>query len=214
MFRQIAFWLLYGVAKTLLTPLLRVGFRVRILGRERVPRTGGLLVVSNHISLCDPPILGTFLPRPTHWLAMRELFDHWFFGPLVRCLQCLPVDRKKGDSTAVREAVRRLKAGECVVIFPEGGVRIGAESAVHGDGEFKEGAAIIAKLAHVPVLPVVLNGTRSAYDWRNWFFRRPVISIQFGEPFQLDRHATREQATESLRSHMAEMAQVATNHEP
>jgi 1-acyl-sn-glycerol-3-phosphate acyltransferase len=206
MLRQIAFWCFYGFAKLVVAPLLRLAFRIQLRGRDRVPRHDGLLVVSNHISLCDPPILGLFLPRPTDWLAMQELFDNRLGGAIVRCLRCIPVDRKRGDSSAVREAVRRLKAGECVVIFPEGGVRVGEESAVHGDGMFKEGAAAIARMSHVPVLPVLLDGTRAAYDWRNWFFRRPVISIHFGEPFHLDKHVSREEATESLRRHMAEMA--------
>jgi 1-acyl-sn-glycerol-3-phosphate acyltransferase len=207
MLRQIAFCFFYGIAKLIVAPLLRLAFRVRVRGRDRVPREGGLLVVSNHISVYDPPILGMFLPRTTDWLAMQELFDNRFSGAFVRCLRCIPVDRKRGDSTAVREAVRRLKAGECVVIFPEGGVRVGEESAVRGDGMFKEGAAAIARLSHVPVLPVFLDGTRAAYDWRNWFFRRPPITIHFGEPFHLDKHAPREQATAALRQRMMQLAQ-------
>jgi 1-acyl-sn-glycerol-3-phosphate acyltransferase len=209
--RQIAFWFFYAVAKGVVAPLLRLAFRIEVRGRERVPREGGVLVVSNHISLCDPPVLGMFFPRPVYWMAMQELFGHWFFGQLVRCLRCIPVNRKKGDSSAVREAVRRLNGGDCVVIFPEGGVRVGEKSALHGSGVFKEGAAAIARLAHAPVLPVVLSGTRALYDWRNWFFRRPPITIQFGEPFHLDKHLPREQATESLRNHMAQMAQAVSS---
>jgi 1-acyl-sn-glycerol-3-phosphate acyltransferase len=208
--RQIAFWILYGAGKLIVRLLLRLAFRVRVTGRDHVPRRGGLLVVSNHISLCDPPMLGAFLPRPTHWMAMRELFGHWFFGPLVRCLRCIPVDRSKGDTTAVREAVRALRSGECVVIFPEGGIRAGAESGLHGNGEFKEGAAAIARMAHTPVLPVVLSGTRAAYDWRNWFFRRPVIQLHFGEPFELKHHASREEATVVLRERMLALASAKT----
>ena len=204
--RQIAFRFLHGLGRLLLVPLFRLGFRVELRGRERVPREGGLLVVSNHISLLDPPVLGVFLPRRPDFMAMRELFDHWLFRPLVRGAMCIPVDRERGDSSAVREAVRRLKAGRCVAIFPEGGVRVGESSALHGDGMFKEGAAAIARMAHAPVLPVVIHGTRSAYHWRNWFFRRAPITIEFGEPFHLDRHVSREEASESLRSHMAQMA--------
>jgi 1-acyl-sn-glycerol-3-phosphate acyltransferase len=204
--RQIAFWFFYGIAKLVAAPLLRFAFRIRLRGRDRVPRRGGLLVVSNHISQLDPPILGMFLPRPVYWMAMRELFEHWFFGRLVHCWRCLPVDRQSRDSRSVRDAMRHLRAGDCVVIFPEGGVRVGEKSALHGSGEFKEGAAMIARRAQVPVLPVVIHGTRAAYDWRNWFFRRPPITIQFGEPFHLDKEASREQASRSLRDHMAQMA--------
>lgn len=204
--RQTAFWFFYGVAKGLLAPLLRLAFRMQLHGRTDVPRTGGLLVVCNHISVCDPPFVGAFIPRPVYWLAMEELFKHRFFGPLARCLRCIPVNRQKGDSSAVREAVRRLRAGDCVVIFPEGGVREGENSALHGNGEFKEGAAAIARLAHVPVLPVVVAGTRAAYDWRNWFFRRPPITIRFGGTFLLPEHASRQQASDTLHDRMVEVA--------
>ena len=204
--RQIAFWFFYGVAKGLAAPLLRLAFRMQVRGWEHVPRVGGLLIVSNHISVFDPPILGSFIPRPVYWMAMVELFRHRLFGFLAPCMRCIPVDRQKGDSSAVRTAVRHLRAGDCVVIFPEGGVRDGETSALHGNGEFKEGAAIIARLAHVPVLPVVLSGTRAAYDWHNWFFRRPPIRIEFGKPFLMDKHVTREQASDLLLNRMQQLA--------
>jgi 1-acyl-sn-glycerol-3-phosphate acyltransferase len=204
--RQIAFWFFYGVAKGLVAPLLRLAFRMQVHGREHVPHVGGLLIVSNHISVFDPPILGSFVPRPVYWMAMVELFQHRILGFLAPCMRCIPVDRQKGDSGAVRAAVRRLRAGDCVVIFPEGGVRSGEDSAFHGNGEFKGGAATIALLARVPVLPVVLSGTRAAYDWRNWFFHRPPIRIEFGEPFLMDKHVTREQASDFLRNRMQQLA--------
>ncbi|MSR65152.1 MAG: 1-acyl-sn-glycerol-3-phosphate acyltransferase [Verrucomicrobiae bacterium] len=204
--RQIAFWFFYGVAKGLAAPLLRLVFRMQVRGRERVPRAGGLLIVSNHISVFDPPILGSFIPRPVYWMAMVELFRHRIFGFLAPCMHCIPVDRQKGDSSAVRIAVRRLRAGDCVVIFPEGGVRNGETSALHGNGEFKGGAAAIALLARVPVLPVVLTNTLAAYNWRNWFFRRTSIRIEFGEPFLMDKLMTREQASDLLLNRMQQLA--------
>lgn len=208
--RQIAFWTCFAISRIALAPLFRVAFRVRLRGRGRVPRAGGLLVVSNHISFVDPPFLGTFLPRAAYWMAMVELFRHPIWGPLARILRCIPVDRQAGDSRAVREAVRKLRAGECVIIFPEGGIRAGERSALHGSGVFKEGAAAIARIAQVPILPVVLGGTRAAYDWRNWFFRRPPMTIEFGEPFHLDKHATRKEATETLRARMIQLARQNT----
>lgn len=203
---QIAFWFLYGVARPLLSVVLRVAFRIEVRGRSRVPRTGGLLVVSNHISHFDPPFLGFFLPRPVEWMAMIELFGSRWSAAFMRSLRAFPVDRTKGDSTALREAVRRLRAGRCVVMFPEGGIRVDEESAVHGSGMLKEGAAAIARIAHVPILPVLLEGTRAPYEWRNWFFRRPLIKIKFGKPFYLGKHSTRAEASEELLQRMQRLA--------
>lgn len=206
--RQFAFWLLYILGKPLLIALFRLAFRMRVVGRERVPRRGGLILVSNHLSYFDPPLLGTFTPRPVDWMAMEELFRNRPLAALIRILGAFPVNRQKADSTAVREAVRRLRAGRCVAIFPEGGIRLGADSALEGDGTLKEGAVALARLAPAPLLPVYLEGTRAPYRLTNWFFRRPTITIRFGEPFFIGREATRRHSAEVLRERMRQLARA------
>src|SRR6266700_3590848 len=95
------FYLLYyGVGKFLSSIIFRVVFRTRIIGRERIPRDGGLLVVSNHISFLDPPLLGVVMPRPVEFMTMAELFCKPWLAGLLHTVGCFPVDRSRTDHGA------------------------------------------------------------------------------------------------------------------
>ena len=182
---RLGFYLLYyGVGKFLFSIVFRLIFRTRIIGRERVPRDGGLLVVCNHISFVDPPLLGVAMPRPVDFMTMVELFRKAWLAKLLRTVGCFPVDRSRIDHRAAREAIRRLRAGRCVVIFPEGGIRLAEQSVLGGEPVFKPGAGSIALLGEAAILPVIVRGTRKMYVGRNWV-RRETIGITFGCPFCL-----------------------------
>jgi len=189
---RLGFYLLYyGIGKSLFTLVFRVVFRTDIAGPERVPLTDGLLVVCNHISFADPPLLGTTMPRPVEFMTMAEMFHKpWMAWPL-RAVGCFPVDRSRVDHGAVREAIRRLRAGRCIAIFPEAGIRLTKQSVLGGDPVLKPGAGSIALLAHAAVLPVIVRDTRKPYAWRNWLpihrgrLQRETVSITFGRPFCL-----------------------------
>jgi 1-acyl-sn-glycerol-3-phosphate acyltransferase len=189
---RLGFYLLYyGVGKFLFTVVFRLIFRTRIVGRDRVPHDGGLLVVCNHISFADPPLLGTVMPRPVEFMTMAEMFRKPWLSRLLRTIGCFPVDRSRVDHGAVREAVRRLRAGRCLAIFPEGGIRLTEKSVLGGDPVFKPGAGSIALLGDAAVLPVIVRDTRKPYVGRNWLpihrdrVQRETMSIAFGRPFCL-----------------------------
>jgi 1-acyl-sn-glycerol-3-phosphate acyltransferase len=183
--------ILYAVGRLAFLFIFRVIFRTRIVGRDRVPRSGGLLVVCNHISFADPPMLAVALPRPVEFMTMAELFRLPVVGVLARQMAAFPVDRTRADARAAREAVRRLRAGHCVGLFPEAGIRLAEKSVLGGQPEFKPGAGLIALLGGAPILPVVVRDTRKPYTWRNWLpfregrLRRATMSITFGCPFCL-----------------------------
>jgi len=186
------FYLLYyGIGKSLFTIIFRVIFRTRVAGRERIPREDGLLVVCNHISFADPPLLGTVMPRPVEFMTMVEMFRKPWLARLLRTVGCFPVDRSRVDQRAVREAIRRLRAGRCLAIFPEGGIRLTQKSVLGGDPDIKPGAGAIALLANAVILPVIVRDTRKPYAARNWLpihrgrLRRETIRVTFGQPFCL-----------------------------
>lgn len=174
----------YTFGKLVFAFIFRVIFRTRIIGRDRVPPEGGLLLVCNHISLADPPMVGVAMTRKVDFLAMAELFRKPWLAKIVRSTGAFPVDRNRVDHGAARESIRRLRAGRCVVIFPEAGIRSGEKSVLGGDPVFKPGAGAIALLGHAAILPVIVRGTRKPYDWRNWF-RRATMSVTIGCPFSL-----------------------------
>jgi 1-acyl-sn-glycerol-3-phosphate acyltransferase len=186
------FWFLYyGVGRSLFTIIFRVIFRTRVAGRERIPREDGLLIVSNHISFADPPLLGTVMPRPVEFMTMVEMFRKPWMARLLRTIGCFPVDRSRVDQRAVREAIRRLRAGRCIAIFPEGGIRPTGKSVLGGDPNIKPGAGAIALLGNAVILPVIVRDTRKPYAARNWLpihrgrLQRETLGVTFGQPFCL-----------------------------
>ena len=156
-----------------------------------MPRTGGLLLVSNHISFVDPPLLGCVTPRRVEFMAMAELFHHPVPAFIARAIGAFPVERTRPDQSAVREAVRRLRAGHCLGIFPEAGIRLTEKSVLGGDPEFRPGAGMIALLGKAAVLPVIVRDTRKPYQWRHWLpfgpgrWGRATMRVTFGQPFSL-----------------------------
>ncbi|MBI5817754.1 MAG: 1-acyl-sn-glycerol-3-phosphate acyltransferase [Verrucomicrobia bacterium] len=187
-------WLLVSINLTArLVAWLTFGlcFRIQRRGMSHLPRAGGVLVISNHISWFDPPLLNIALRRIPHWLAMVELFQskftHWFFTRAG----VIPIDRSQPGSGPLKEAIRRLRAGHVVVLFPEGGIQDGPRSVLGGEPVIKEGAALIALKAGVPIVPAIIEGARQSYVRRNWFFRRCTVRLTLGEPFPIKGVADR-----------------------
>jgi 1-acyl-sn-glycerol-3-phosphate acyltransferase len=177
-------WFLYQFFRALFTLIFRVVFQTRITGRERIPRQGGLLLVSNHISFADPPLLGVTTSRRVDFLAMAELFRRPFLARLLRSIGTFPVDRARVDHAAAREAIRRLRDGRCVAIFPEAGIRLDQNSVLGGNPQLRTGVETLALLGQAVVLPVIIRDARKPYDWRNWL-RRETIRVTYGQPFCL-----------------------------
>jgi 1-acyl-sn-glycerol-3-phosphate acyltransferase len=171
----------YHLAVRCTRTLLNVFAHWTLVGLDRVPRQGPLLVVSNHQSNADPPILVGVLPRVVHCMAKQEIFDSPA-APLAAWYGAFPVRRGQADRQAVRTALEFLERGSCVAMFPEGtrspsGALIKAQT----------GAGLIAIRSAAPILPVAIIGTEQLR--RPWaVLRRPRIDIIIGEPFQVPPH--------------------------
>ena len=133
-------------------------FGLRVHHRRRFPRTGGVLVVANHQSYLDPILAAVGMPRAFHPMARESLFRFAPFRWLIGSLYAFPVRRGTADLAAVKEALRRLKAGGVVLVFPEGTrTRDGSIGPMHG------GPAAIAARAGVPIVPMVIDGAFEAW---------------------------------------------------
>jgi 1-acyl-sn-glycerol-3-phosphate acyltransferase len=165
----------YDVAKAAVQAIARLTFRYRVIGEEKVPRSGGLLVVANHISNLDPPLLGIGVPRPISYMAKKELFAMPILKQLLPHLNAFPVDRQAGGTAALRASLRMLKAGRCVGMFPEGGRN------VTGTNEEKAGAAFLAAASGVPIVPAAIIGTRKLRPFGR-------VTVVFGDPFTVERN--------------------------
>jgi 1-acyl-sn-glycerol-3-phosphate acyltransferase len=168
--------------------------RVHRLHKSQPYQREALIVVSNHISHFDPPMLGSWFPRYIDWMAMEELYSKRWSAWLMDSLSAFPVKRSAGDFASLRAAMARLKIGRVVGIFPEGGIRAGSGSILEGAPVWL-GYAGLSILSGKPVVPCVIIGTDRLYRRNNWLpLRRVPIWMGFGEPIQPRTDIPREQA--------------------
>lgn len=151
-----------------------------VTGREHVPRTGPVLLIANHTSYADPPIVGASCPRAVHFMAKQELF---FFplGPIIRSVHSFPVRRGEADTSALRKAVRLLKEDKVLLIFPEGGRS--------PDGklmEFEHGAAFVALASGAAVVPIGIDGADRLLPRHSALVRPAKLRVRFGPPVAMD----------------------------
>lgn len=160
--------------------LIRRRYDVRVHHAERFPAHGPVVVAGNHVGFVDGPLMAIFAPRPVHALTKLEMFS----GPLgwfLRRAGQVPLDRFHTDPRAVRTALRVLRDGHAVGVFPEG---------TRGPGdlqEFHTGAAYLALVTGAPVVPLTFLGTREP-GGRSGSLppKRALIDIVVGEPMAVD----------------------------
>lgn len=169
--------MLYGILKPIAVGLMRLGFRLEVRGREHVPATGPVLVVSNHVSVLDPPFVGGACPRELYFLAKEELFAVPLLGRLIRALNARPVKRDGSDSRALKAALKLLGENRAILLFPEG--TRGVEGQL---GEGKPGAGMLAVLSGAPVVPAYVSGTAQAMPPGRALPRPARVSVSFGPP--------------------------------
>lgn len=167
--------------------MLHTYFRGRIYDADRVPQQGPLLIVSNHASDFDPPLLSSCVRRPVAYMAKQELFQVPVLSTLIRWYGAYPVKRGAGDRAAIRAALSVLEAGWAAGVFLQG--------TRTPDGRIdqpKLGAALIAAKAGVPLLPVSLWGTQTIIR-RGSPLPRPVpVTIRIGHLIPPPQSTSRE----------------------
>ncbi len=188
----------WAVGRMLLRSLFILCFRGRAFGLNNVPKTGAVVLASNHQSYLDPPLLACPLDRQVTFMARASLFRHRLFGGLIRLLNAFPVERGKADREAVRAAVGRLDDGWCLLLFPEG-----TRTETGEIGPLKSGVLSIADRAKAPIVPTVIAGAFEAWP-RNSRPRPKPISVWYGRPisYEARRHMSREELAETLHARM------------
>ena len=156
--------------------MFAAGYRVRIAHRDRVPKRGGLLIVSNHQSHFDPPFVGCWLPRVA-WFVARDSLFRGGFGRMIAGYNAIPIRRGEADAATMRAVIGHLKQGRAVTLFPEG-----TRSESGEVGAFQRGLAVLIKRSGCDVLPVGIDGLREVWPKGA---RRPTIggriAVVYGE---------------------------------
>jgi 1-acyl-sn-glycerol-3-phosphate acyltransferase len=200
-----------GAAKTMFRVL---DMKIRIDGAEHIPTTGGAVLASNHVSYLDFIFCGLAAQpakRLVRFMAKKSVFDHKVSGPLMRGMHHIPVDRKAGTA-AFQAAIRALRGGEIVGVFPE--ATISESFTVKG---LKSGAARLAQSANVPLIPMVVWGPHRLWTKgrkKDLTKRHVPVLIKVGPPIGISGLASADDITRVLRKHLGELLDAVQREYP
>ena len=191
--------------ETKVMKLLLLSFaRWRVKGKQNMPRKGPIIVVANHLSLADPPLLSASMPRHIVFMAKEELFGWHPLSPLVRGFGAIRIRKNMADRRALTQARQVLSRGLALGMFPEG-----SRSRDHRLQTAYPGAALLALNTSAPILPVAITGTEKLRGI-GWLLR-PRIEVKIGQPFSLtgnpaqNRKQEIAQGTDIIMRHIAEL---------
>lgn len=180
----------YGFAKSVVYTIFKPWYRVQAIGVENIPKEGGVLLCSNHISVIDPIVVGIMQPRPVHYMAKEELFNIPVFGNVVRKCNAFPVKRGFNDREALRTGLKLLKDGHVFGLFPEG-----TRSKTGELGKGLAGAGFFALRTEAQVVPCAVIGPYKSLR---------KLKVVYGKPIDLTEmrqtKASAEQVTEIIMS--------------
>ena len=165
----------YSIVKVIFQFLFKILFRVEVRGAENVPAEGSIIMAANHMSNFDPPLVGSFFPRPVAYMAKEELFHPKLAGLIIKNLYAFPVKRGTGDKGAIMTAIGILRNKHCLGVFPEG-----TRSKTGEIGKPESGVAALAALGKALVVPTAIIGTDKFSKGKLF----PKLAIIIGEPME------------------------------
>jgi 1-acyl-sn-glycerol-3-phosphate acyltransferase len=166
----------YRFCQIVISSAARLIFNWRVVGEDNIPE-GGALIASNHISVYDPPLIGSAIRRDMFYFAKAELFRNPLFGAIIKSVNAFPVRRGEADRQSWKTAKSLLNSGKLLLFFPEG--------TRSKDGRLQPGKPGMARLAFatgVPVVPAVISGSNRL---RDVFLRRAKLRVGFAKPVSL-----------------------------
>jgi 1-acyl-sn-glycerol-3-phosphate acyltransferase len=182
----------YRILKLFLYTFFRVFYGLEVFGLENIPKEGGFIMAANHASYLDPPVIGGVSTRRVRFMAREGLFKIPLFRSFIKIFS-FPIKRGRPHPSAIKESVQRLRQGEMIVMFPEGGRSV--------DGsllEAKRGLSVISAISRTPVVPTFIKGTEKALPVGAKLPRPSKITVTFGPPLQMQNEETEKQYQERL----------------
>ncbi|MEK6732622.1 MAG: lysophospholipid acyltransferase family protein [Candidatus Omnitrophota bacterium] len=174
--------MIYFISRNILKLLFTIFFRLRITGSENCPKSGPLIIASNHASFFDPLIAGFAVPRPLNFMARDSLFRNKIFGKILMAVNAFPLRREGADLGAMRLAIDKLCQGNAVLIFPEG-----TRSKDGSLGEPRAGIGFLAAASGAQILPCYIKGSMAVLPRGAIFPRFKKISVRMGKPLKFDK---------------------------
>lgn len=178
-----------------------VVYRIRIIGRENVPKEGNLIFCGNHRSYLDPVAIILTAPRELRFMAKEELRKNPIFKPLCSLFNVIYVKRDSKDITPLKEALKTLKNGGCIGIFPEG-TRNGLEK---NNGEMKEGAAYMALKTGAQIVPIGIVGEAKPFHKNQIIFGKPIDITEYKTKDKEQEKKNKEKVTEIIKEEILKL---------
>lgn len=173
--------MIYYIFRFIFFLIFKACFSYKAYGQENIPKKGGFIIASNHISHIDPPLIGVASGRTLSYMAKQELFEGRYAW-LFRHWHVFPVKRGSGDLAAVRKALSILKKGEGLLLFPEG-----ARQNNSFLSEVQPGIGFIAAKSNVPVIPAFVSGTDMVLPKGAKSLKIAPVQVRFGEQILIER---------------------------
>jgi len=190
----------YTLLHLLCKCILHLGFALKIHGREQLENIQGpIILAGNHAGLLDSLILMAAFPRHFRFLMDEKVFGWSVIGRLVRYGNILPINPQRAKASMTC-AVRALRDGESICIFPEGKLSLNGQL-----GGFQEGVAFLQEKSEATILPFALTGSFEAWPYGQRFPRFYPVCLAFGEPIQFGAIEDRTETTSLLRNQVSEM---------
>ena len=174
--QRVTFWYLLGYS--LSKAIAKTFFNYRVIGAENMIEEGPCIIAANHCSYLDPPLVGVACKRAIHYLARKSLLDVPVLGPILPQLNVIPVDQKNADRSALMGAIRVVRNGGAVLIFPEG--------TRSPDGRLRPaqpGIGMIAAKTGAPIVPVYISGSFEAFPRDRKTVALSQVTVSVGRKF-------------------------------
>ncbi len=194
----------YKIFKALCRIWFGLILRTRVIGAENIPKDGAFILAANHVSNWDPPFLGTFIERTVCYMGKEELFSNPIMAAVCRGLHVFPVKRGAADKTAIKTAIKVLKDGKCLGIFPEG-----TRSKTGQLGKAGSGVSLIAAMTKAPIIPAAIVNTEKIFSHEKFF---PRLTVVYGMPIKFTGSTKDKAALETFAQElMNEIAKLKAN---
>lgn len=165
---------LYKFAKFVVSLILYPLYRLNVVGKNNIPKSGPVIICSNHISNFDPPVVGITSSRDIHFMAKGELFDKPVLGKLLKGINAFPVKRGLADKNALRRGLDILKEGETLGLFPEG-----TRSKTGELGKSLPGVGFFALRSEAAIVPCAIIGPYKPFK---------KVTVVYGKPMNMDQY--------------------------
>ena len=190
--------MLYPLGKFLVSVLFKILFKIKVIGKENIPKNGPVIICSNHISNYDPPTVGMTAPRTIHFMAKEELFEKKGLGFILRNVNAFPVKRGMRDRNALRKGLKLLDEGKVLGLFPEG--------TRSKDGVVKKGlagAGFFAMRSNATVIPCAIIGQ---------YERSKPLTVIYGNPIEFQTLKNSKPSAQEVTDEIMENIQLSLIH--